>query len=133
VVADGDLDHGVLDARVDVDDDRAGSAGVDDGVRERLARRQEDVCDLLVVGVLRDEPEPELGAKERRLALPCRQAKAEPVLLVSGCRGYVDGNPPGSRCAAVGLCLSAGNRSRLTRASLDRVIRRRTDPTPLFE
>jgi hypothetical protein len=97
VVADRDLDHAVLDAGVDVDDDRAWPAGMDDGVRERLARREEDVADLLVVGLLRGEPDPELGTEKRRLAFAGRQAKAEPVFRVSSCRGYVDGNPPGSR------------------------------------
>jgi hypothetical protein len=47
---------------------------MDDGVRERLARREEDIGDLLVVGVVRDEPEPELGAQQRRLARSGGQA-----------------------------------------------------------
>jgi hypothetical protein len=133
VVAHGDLDHTVLHARVDVDDDRARPARVDDGVRERLARRQEDVVDLLLVGALRGKPQPELGAEKRRLAFPCGQAKAEPVSLISGCRSYVDGIPLVRAAAAVGLCVSAANRSGLSLASLDRVIRRRTEPTPLIE
>jgi hypothetical protein len=131
VVADDDLDHAVGDARVDVDDDRTRATCVRRGVGEGLVRRQQDVDDLVVLRALGDEPEPEVGPQERGLAPARGQAEAEPVSMVPGCRGYVDGFPPGSRsAAAVSLWLSAANRSCTRLASLERVIRRRRRPRP---
>ena len=67
MIADDDIDRAVVDVRVDVNRDRLRLPCVVDRIPERLVRGEQDVEQLVLGGILLDQPEPEMGAEQSRL------------------------------------------------------------------